>query len=265
MNDPRTYNVRALDRAMSILSCFDDEHPERGVSEIAQLVGLHRATAHRIIVTLLNGGYLERAADGERYRLGLRLAEMGLAVMRRLDLRREAIPHMQALQERFGETCDLSILSRGEVLCLEVVQSRQALQIAARPGQRLPAYCTASGKVFLAFLPPEETAQALSGPLRRYTDTTITDRDRIMEQLEGIRARGYGFDDGEYETGVRAVAAPVRDSTGTVVAVVSMPGPAARMDSARVAEVAVALIAAADDISAYMGWQRDRQGPAGRA
>ncbi len=259
MNDPKTYNVRALDRAMQILACFDDEHPERGVSEVAQLVGLHRATAHRIIVTLLNGGYLERAADGEKYRLGLRLAEMGLAVMGRLDFRREAIPHMQALQERFGETCDLSILSRGEVQYLEVVQSRQALQIAARPGQRLPVHCTASGKVFLAFLARDELAQVLGSSLVRYTDTTVTSRERIMEQLAEIRALGYGFDDGEYENGVRAVAAPIRDNSGAVVAVVSVPGPAARMDSGRVAEIAAALIAATDDISARMGWQRNKR------
>jgi len=162
MKDPTIYNVRALERAILILSCFNDDNPERGVAEIARLVGLHRATAHRIVVTLLNGGYLERASDGERYRLGLRLVEMGLAVLRRLDFRREALPYMQALQERFGETCDLSVFSSGEVLYLEVVQSRHALQIAARPGQRLPAYCTASGKVFLALLSPDEVARVLS-------------------------------------------------------------------------------------------------------
>lgn len=259
MKDPPTYNVRALDRAIQILSCFDDDNVERGVSEVAQAVGLHKATVHRIMMTLLNSGFLERASDGERYRLGLRLAEMGLAVMRRLDYRREAIPHMQALQEQFGETCDLSILSRGEVLCLEVVQSRQPLQIAARPGQRLPAHCTASGKVFLAFLPPDELAQALSGLLRSYTSNTITAPERIREQLAQIRARGYGLDNGEYEAGVRAVAAPIRDDTGKVVAVISIPGPADRMDADRVAQIAAALIAATGDISAHMGWQPNRR------
>jgi DNA-binding IclR family transcriptional regulator len=254
MKDPTIYNVRVLDRAMQILSCFDNSNPERGVSEIAQIVGLHKATTHRIVVTLLNGGYLERAADGERYRLGLRLAEMGLTVMRRLDFRREAIPHMHALQERFGETCDLSVFSRGEVLYLEVVQSRHALRIASRPGQRMPVHCTASGKVLLAFLPDKDLAQSLREPLRRSTANTVISQERIMEQLEEIRAQGYAIDDGEFEEGVRALAAPIRDNTGKVVAALGMPGPAARMDAQFIAEVAPALVAAANDISAHMGW-----------
>jgi IclR family KDG regulon transcriptional repressor len=256
MKDPSIYNVRVIDRAMLILSCFDDEHPERGVSEIAQLVGLHKATAHRIIVTLLNGGYLERAADGEKYRLGLRLAEIGLGVLRRLDYRREAIPHMKTLEERFEETCDLCVFSRGEALYLEVVQSRHALRIAARPGQRLPAYCTASGKVFLAFLEPQEVESIIKGSLRRYTETTITSHDEIVSQLDEIRARGYGVDYGEYEVGVRAVAAPIRDSAGHVVAVLSIVGPATRIVPQRIPEIAAGIIEAANDISARMGWSQ---------
>lgn len=260
MKDPTIYNVRVIERAMQILSCFDDNGPERGVSEIAELVGLHKATTHRIIVTLLNGGYLERAADGEKYRLGLRLAEIGLGVVRRLDFRREALPHMRSLEERFGETCDLSVFSRGDVLYLEVVQSRHALRIAARPGQRLPAYCTASGKVFLAFVSPDELQAVLSRPLKPHTDTTITSHERLLSQLEEIRGRGYGVDEGEFEVGVRAVAAPIRDSTGRVVAALGMPGPAARMDADRVAEISAALIEAADTISVRMGWLRSQAG-----
>lgn len=263
MKDPTIYNVRVLDRAMQVLSCFDDKNPERGVSEVAQILGLHKATVHRIMVTLLNGGYLERASDGEKYRLGIHLAEMGLIAVRRLDFRREAIPHMHALQERFGENCDLSIFSRGEVLYLEVVQSRHALRIAARPGQRLPAYCTASGKVFLAFLPSGEVDALLSEPLIRHTEKTITSRERLVEELEKVRARGYAYDDGEYEVGVRAVAAPIRNSSDRVIAVLGVPGPATRMDAERAAEIADALIAAADDVSAHMGWQRNRNSAEG--
>ena len=93
--DPETYNVRAVERAMQILSSFDGEHTERGVSEIAQATGLHKATTHRIAMTLLNCGFLERAADGERLRLGLQLVELGLGALRDLDFRRAAFPYMQ--------------------------------------------------------------------------------------------------------------------------------------------------------------------------
>jgi len=165
--DPETYNVRAVERAMQILSSFDGEHTERGVSEIAQATGLHKATTHRIIMTLLNCGFLERAADGERLRPGLQLVELGLGALRDLDFRRAAFPYMQQLVERFQETCDLGIFDRGRVLYVEVVHSEHSLTIAARIGRHLPVHCTASGKVFLAFLPAQEAGiRAVSAPIR---------------------------------------------------------------------------------------------------
>ena len=163
--DPESYNVRAVERAMQILSAFDSEHADRGISEVAQVTGLHKATTHRIMMTLLNGDFLERTAEGERFRLGLRLVELGLGALRRLDVRRAAYPYMEQLVERFEETCDLGIFDRGEVLYVEVVHSQHSLTIAARVGRRLPDYCTASGRVFLAFLPPEVVEPFLKAPL----------------------------------------------------------------------------------------------------
>ncbi|MBC7259083.1 MAG: IclR family transcriptional regulator [Chloroflexi bacterium] len=255
MKNPNIYRVRVMERAMQILDCFDDEHPERGVSEIAQLVGLHKATTHRIIVSLMNGGFLERATDGERYRLGLRLAELGMAAIRTLDFRREAIPHMKALVDRFEETCDLSVFDRGEVFYVEVIQGKHTLTIAARVGMRLPAHCTASGKTFLAFMPEAEARSILKEPLTRYTDWTITSAEQVWAQLAEVRARGYGYDDQEFEIGIRAVAAPIRNREGKVIAVISMPGPTSRMTPERVSEIAESIVAAARAISTRLGWQ----------
>lgn len=255
MRDPNIYRVRVMERAMHVLDCFDDEHPERGVTEIAQMVGLHKATTHRIIVSLMNGGFLEKAPDGERYRLGLRLAELGMAAIRSLDFRREAIPHMKALVDRFEETCDLSVFDRGEVFYVEVMQGKHTLTIAARVGQRLPAHCTASGKTFLAFLPEAEARSFLKEPLTRYTDRTITSAEEVLAQLAEVRARGYGYDDQEFELGIRAVAAPIRNREGRVIAVISIPGPTSRMTPERVSEIAEGLVAATRAISMRMGWQ----------
>ncbi|GAB4407633.1 MAG: IclR family transcriptional regulator [Anaerolineales bacterium] len=255
MRDPNIYRVRVMERAMQILDCFDDEHPERGVSEIAELVGLHKATTHRIIVSLMNGGFLEKAPGGERYRLGLRLAELGMAAIRTLDFRREAIPHMKALVDRFEETCDLSVFDRGEVFYVEVIQGKHTLTIAARVGQRLPAHCTASGKTFLAFMPEAEARAILKEPLTRYTDWTITSAEEVLAQLPEVRARGYGYDDQEFELGIRAVAAPIRNREGRVIAVISMPGPTSRMTPERVSQIAQGLVATTRAISLRLGWQ----------
>jgi IclR family KDG regulon transcriptional repressor len=223
--DPKTYNVRAVERAMQILSSFDGEHAERGVSEIAQATGLHKATAYRIIMTLLNGGFLERTPDGERFRLGLRVVELGLGALRDLDFRQAAFPYMQQLVECFQETCGLGILDRGRVLYVEVVHSEHSLTIAARVGRHLPAHCTASGKVLLAFLPPAVVEPILNAPLAAYTEKTITSPARLREELEVVRQRGYALDDEEFEVGIRAVSAPIWDMDGNLIAALSMPGP----------------------------------------
>jgi len=250
--DPYSYNVRAVERAMEILAAFDSEHEERGVSEIAQVTGLHKATAHRMMMTLLNGGFLERAGDGERFRLGMRVVELGLGALRRLDVRRAAFPYMEQLVERFQETCDLGIFDRGWVLYVEVVHSEHSLTIAARIGRRLPAYCTASGRVFLAFLPPEVVEPILNGPLIACTGRTITSIDRLREELESTRQRGYALDDEELEAGIRAVSVPIRDIDGKVIAALSMPGPVNRMPPERLPEITEALLAAAEAISGHV-------------
>jgi DNA-binding IclR family transcriptional regulator len=249
---PESYNVRAVERAMRILSAFDSDHRERGVSEVAQVVGLHKATTHRIMMTLLNGGYLERAPDGERFRLGIRVLELGLGALRGLDLRRAAFPYMQQLVERFDETCDLGIFDHGTVLYVEVVHSQHSLTIAARVGRRLPAYCTASGRVFLSFLPAEVVEPVLNGPLQPCTAKTITSVAQLRKELEVTRQRGYALDDEEFEQGIRAVSAPIRDIDGNVIAALSMPGPVRRMPPERMQEIVDALLEACTAISALV-------------
>jgi IclR family transcriptional regulator, KDG regulon repressor len=250
--DPERYNVRAVERAIAILSAFDGEHEDRGVSEIAHITGLHKATTHRIMMTLLNGGFLERSPDGERFRLGLRVVELGLGALRRLDVRRIAFPYMEQLVERFQETADLGIFDRGWVLYVEVVHSQHSLTIAARIGRRLPAYCTASGRVFLAFLPPEVVEPILNGPLLPCTGRTITSIARLREELELTRQRGYALDDEELEVGIRAVSAPIRDIDGNVIAALSIPGPVSRLPPERMAVITEALLETANAISAHV-------------
>jgi IclR family KDG regulon transcriptional repressor len=248
--DPRSYNVRAVERAVQILSAFDGEHAEQGVSDIAQTTGLPKATAHRIIMTLFNTGFLERISGGEKFRLGLPLVGLGLGALRRLDVRRAAQPYMQRLVDEFEEICTLGVFDRGRVLYVEVVHSPHSLTIAARVGRHLPAHCTASGKVLLAFLPPEVVEPVLRSPLEVYTEKTITSPDRLCEELEAVRQRGYAVADEELEVGVWAISAPIRDIDRNVIAAMSIPFPTNRLDPERIPEIAQALLEAANAISA---------------
>jgi IclR family KDG regulon transcriptional repressor len=247
----QTYNVRAVERAMQILSSFDVRQAELGVSEIAEATGLHKATTHRLLMTLFNGGFLERTADGERFRLGLRLVELGLGALRSLDFRRAAFPYMQGLVGRFQEICTLSIFDRGQVLYVEVVHSERSLTIAARVGRHLPTHCTASGKVLLAFLPPEVAEPILNAPLAAYTEKTITSPGRLRQELEAVRQRGYALADEEFEVGIWAISAPVRDIGGNVIAAMGIPFPTNRLRRERIPEIAEALLEAANAVSGH--------------
>ncbi len=253
--DPNEYNVRAIERALQILECFDDEHPARGVSEIAEAVGLHKATTHRLITTLANHGYLERLPGEQHYRLGMQLATLGLSILRGMDLRREAVPYIANVVARCEETCDMSVLDRGEALIVEVIRSRHVLAMATSVGQRLPLHATAGGKVFLAFAPEEEREALLGRPLKRYTPKTITDPEVLREEAARFLAQGYAFDDEEFEVGVRAIAAPVRNALDQVTAAVSMPGPVTRITPDRIAEIGQAMMETANAISQRLGWR----------
>jgi DNA-binding IclR family transcriptional regulator len=255
MKDPNDYNVRAVERALQILNCFDDEHPERGISDIAQAVGLHKATAHRIVTTLVNYGFIERVAEEQKYRLGLELPNLGYKVIRRMDLRREAYPFMKQLVEEWDETCDLSIFDQGKIFYIEVFRGNRALTIAAAVGQRLSAHATASGKLLLAYLPEDDLDEILNQPLDAYTDHTVTSPEKLRNQLEKIRAQGYAVDCEEFESGVCAIAAPIYNRSGNVVAALGCPSPTTRMTPDRISEIAESFKEMAKVISHRMGYQ----------
>jgi len=254
--NPEDYNVRAVERALLILNCFDDDHPERGISEIAEAVGLHKATAHRIVTTLVNYNFLERADDGQKYRLGMALTGLGMKVIQRTDLRQEALPYLTGLNQRFDETCDLAIFDQGHVLYLEVIQSSHALNIAASVGQRLPAYSSASGKLFLAYLPKEELEEYLKRSFKSLTKNTIISSEQLKKQLGEIREKGYALDNEETEIGIRAVAAPIFGRDGKVIGAISVPGPTTRFSLKEITSLSKPVIEAAQSISVRMGYQK---------
>ena len=255
MKNPNDYNVRAVERALQILNSFTDDNPEMGISEISQAVDLHKSTTHRIVTTLLNYGFLQRADDDQRYRLGLRLAGLGMRVIRQADIRREALPYMTALVKEWDETCDISIFDQGQVFYLEVMQGKHALTIAATVGHRLPAHCTASGKIFLAHLPPEDLDHHLDEPLTQFTENTITSPDELRKQLITIREQGFSFDDEEFEEGIRAIAAPIRNLGGDVIAAMSVLGPINRMVDERIEGIIKSLLEKSTLVSQQMGWK----------
>ncbi len=240
-------------KALDVLLCFSHGEPELSLTELSARLGIHKSTMHRLLGTLESKRFVQRDPETGRYRLGTRILELAFLVVEHNDLQQRARPHLYRLVEQCQETVDLSVLDGTHVVYLEVVESPHRVKLAARPGQRLPAHSTASGKALLAFVPPQDLERLLSGELARYTESTLTTREALLKDLEATRQRGYAVSFQEHEAGINAVAAPVLDMRGHPIAAVAVAGPAFRLTPQRILEIAPAVRATAEAIARDVG------------
>jgi len=220
---------RVLQRGLAVLACFTPERPELGASELAQMLGIGRSTAHRFARALEELGYLERT-ESRKYRLTLGVLDLGMAAFSAIGLREHAHPHVQELARRSGLTVALGVLDGPQVLVVDEVRAKRKGRKAALQGggaggcgTYLPAYCTSLGKVLLAHLSSDWQAELISEmELLALTPKTISGVRELRAELEEVRAHALGSDDEELSAGTCAIAAPVRDESGEVVAAVSV-------------------------------------------
>jgi DNA-binding IclR family transcriptional regulator len=211
-------------RLEAILASFDGCDHALGLSEISHRVGLPKSTVHRLANQLCAVGWLERNSGG--YRVGLKLLEIGSVALQRTGLRDTAYKHLHSLAMRTGLVVHLGILDHGEVVYLDRVTTTR-VSLPTRVGGREPAYCTALGKVMLAFEDPARQASALAG-MRRRTESTIVEPRAIRATLDSARQTGIAYDREEAYPGLGCVASPIR-SGDRVIGAVSITGPIARM------------------------------------
>jgi IclR family transcriptional regulator, KDG regulon repressor len=248
------YRIQAIERAVAILNAFTPDDPELGVTELAERLGLHKSTVHRFMVNLDAAGLVERNPRSGRYRLGLRIFELGGLVMQQMNLWDEALPFLEGLVHDTGETGHLAVLDGGEAIYIERVEARRALRVPSAIGRGYPAHATNLGKVLLADLPHERVAQIVAERgLAAYTPNTITDLDALEAELERIRERGYAIDNEEYDEGLRCIGAGVRDHSGHVVSALGIGGPVTRITPQRVDELAGLVMGAAAGLSRRLG------------
>ncbi|MBC7325270.1 MAG: IclR family transcriptional regulator [Moorella sp. (in: Bacteria)] len=253
---PHTSQIRSVAKALMILDLLASHQGEMSLGEIARELDLPKSTLHGLLSTMRDFGYLEQSPFDGRYRLGVRLFEIGNIVANNWDVRKVAAPHIQKLVEAMEETVHLVVLDKGEVLYIDKRESRQSLRIVSQVGMRLPAHCTGVGKVLLAYLPPAEVRRIIAARgLTRYTRNTITDPRRLEMELERIRAAGYAVDNEEIMDSLRCVAAPIRDHNGKVCAAVSISGPVARLQGDRFTLAVELVTRTAAEISAGLGFR----------
>lgn len=224
-----------------------------GVSELARQLQLTKSNVHRLLQTLNERGYVRNLGATGRYEVTLKLWELGVDVLDKLDVKAVALGHMEDLAQRSGETVHLSILDRGEVVYIDKVDSPQPVRAYSKVGGRAPAYCVATGKALLAHALPA-VLDSVAKNLRRYTPDTITDAKVLRAELARVQEAGYAINRGEWRAGVCGLAAPIRDARGAVIAAIGISGPIERMKARILKQRAPAVIEAARSISLGLGW-----------
>lgn len=259
----RSSGVQSVARAVVMLEMLADGSGEMGVTEMGRHLGVHKATASRLLATLAAHGLVERNPSTDKYRLGFGLIHLAGSAVAGMDLVREARPILEDLAERTQETVNLAVLDGDSVLNIDQISSPRTVASRSWVGRRTPYHCTSNGKVLLAFAQESERERLLSLPLESRTRNTITNPDAIRSQLAEVGALGYARTVEELEEGLSAVAAPVRAADGVVVAAVSVAGPAFRMRPEELDRLARLTMDAAGAISRRMGFVERRHSVGG--
>ena len=259
-NDPKKRpsdgRLSSVATAMLLLKCFSDEHYELGIGALSRQLGLAKSTVHRLATTLLEAGMLDQNKENGKYRLGLTVFELGSLARRKMDLYNEAKVFLHELRKQTGESINLAILRDDSLIYLNSLESPSAIKVRSHMGLRLPAHCSAEGKVLLAFGMSEDADRIVGRGLAMQTPNTITDASAFRDELAAAEARGYATDYEESEIGVRSIAVPVYSGDNEVVASVGIAGPVQRLSKRIMLSHLPALIAAADAISTRLGANR---------
>lgn len=256
--------IKAVIKTMKILECLSSER-SLGITELTgrvsaqlELIPMDKSTVYRFLVSLMDLGFVYQDPQTERYGLTLKLFEIGMSVLERLELWREAEPVVKEIARVTGETVHLATLDEDDLVYLGKVESMRTLRVSmmSRVGRSAPAYCTGIGKILLAYLPRKQLDYILKKekPIR-YTDKTIVRRADLDRELSLIRGKGYAIDNEEHEAGVRCVAAPVRNNDSVVCGAVSVSVPTVRLPDKEIPRYRDIIVQAAEEISRRMGYR----------
>jgi IclR family acetate operon transcriptional repressor len=257
----RKYNITALQRGLQLLKLFTQS--ERGLTtmQVARLTGLPVSTTHRFLVNLESSGFLNCNASGV-YHLGLACFAVGQAALGQLDIRRLSLPYLLDLNQQTRETIHLTVRYGLTAVYVEKIDSPEHLRIHSRIGAAVPLYCTAVGKVMLAYMPEQEREQVLQQlDLKRMTANTAGSLQELQTELQRVRKNGYACDLEEHELHIRCIAAPIRNHEGAVQSSLSITAPLVRMPVARLRQLAPLIQEAGQRISTELGYQSGSHGP----
>jgi DNA-binding IclR family transcriptional regulator len=251
------YAAPAVDRTLDIAELLADSPAPRGINELARALRIPANSVFRILRCLARRGYAEVDPQTGSYRLGAGFFRLGMRLAGQFELRVRARPALERLSAATGETCQLHVPDGDRVMAADVVTPRAEFYVQVVPGSRMHYHCNAFGKCILAFWPAAKVKKALPARLPAMTPETITNRDRLVDELESIRRTGLGYDREEYVRGVFCVGAPVFGVSGEVVGGVGVTGLTVSHGKEHWTACERAVLGAAREISESVGYIGD--------
>lgn len=233
--------VKSLAKAIKVLECFKTS-PELGVTEISEMLGLHKSNVYDMLSTFQAFDYIAQNEKTGKYHLGYKVLDLSNVVTTYMGFRKTVYPHMQKLAQEVGETIYFGIPDGFDVLYLDTANPGHTFFTRTILGERVPMYCTGMGKAMLSQLDKAVWSEAADQGFTIFTDRTITDRDRLIEELECTRKRGYGIDDMEHVYGIVCVGIALLNDQKQPVAGISISGPSLRFGSEKIAEYGMRLM-----------------------
>jgi DNA-binding IclR family transcriptional regulator len=249
------YLINSVLRACNILRCLSKDEGRFKISEVARHLQLDRSTTYRVLLSLEKCGFVEKDKRTGEYSLGMAAFEIGNGYVRRMDFIQISKPIMADLALKVQETVHLAVLSETEIVYVDRADSPRSLGVMSKIGQTAPVYCTALGKVLLAFQAERELSRIIDGiKLTPFTKSTITSKKKLIKELGEIRKRGYALDQREYEEDVECIGAPIKDHQGNVIAALSISGPQRKVNTPSEKVYVGHVVEAAGIISSKMGY-----------
>lgn len=246
--------VHSVFKAMQLLDCFAEAQRPLSLMELSTRTGWAKSTIHGLLAAMRDSCVIEQSEKDGKYRLGIRLFELGNLVSSSWDVVGLSRELMQDIAFKTGESVSLSTLSRGSILILDQVEPASSFRVVSEVGSHMPAHCTSQGKLLLSFLTPGERRRILTElGMQAYTPHTIITIEDMEKECAGIREAGYAVEDGEYHIGLRSVSAPIRDVSGTAVYSIGVIGMFRRITSEDFETAKHMVIEAAEAISYRLG------------
>lgn len=247
--------LATVNRALKLLRCFDGERREWTVTELSAELGYSKSMVHRLLRTFMQHEFIAQDPETSRYRLGMSVLRLADGVGGPDDLRLTARDPMRELATLTKRTCVLTVVDGMHAVSIHKIDSPDRLKVTLRVGYRSPLYAGASAKVLLAFLPTSEQEVVLQGKLLPMTDNTVQNADVLRQQLQQIREQGYCITKSELDEGLAAIATPIYNHSGRVIAGLSIVGLAQSFDAKNSVQLVEQTMSTAAHISAKLGWQ----------